>query len=251
MLTGKNLIEQIKQLPQFLREHKRMGVLTGLSAAMPAAGGVALIGTVQHVSPWLQANEMFGLIAFVTAMIVLAGLALLPTNILGILSGWVFDFWFGFPAVVVGMCGAAALTFFGARRLSGERLQHLIEQKPKARAVRGALLQESLWQTIIVVSLLRLAPVMPFSMMNLLMSAAGVQLKAFLIGTFIGALPRAAATVYIGSEMSELNFSQPQDIWMILPGILFSILALIVIGYISKRALAKYTETENGSLAAQ
>jgi uncharacterized membrane protein YdjX (TVP38/TMEM64 family) len=238
----------LERLSQFCREHGRIGALGGWSVGVPVIGGATLLGAIHRVGPWLQANEVFGFTFFVLLMTIFAGLALLPTNVLGIVSGWAFNFPIGLAAMVIGICGAATLTYFIARRLSGDRLQSIIERKPKAKALRRALLQENLAQTIFIIILLRLSPAMPFSMTNFLMAATNVPLPIFLVGTVFGMLPRSAAVVYFGSELSELNFSQPNELWMILPGIAATILAVGAIGFISKRALSKYIQ-ENESPA--
>lgn len=240
MLNKIKLSKLFQRLSQMLSRHGRIGALTGWSVGVPVVGAATLLGTIHKLSPWLQSNETFGVAFFVFGMTIFAGLALLPTNVLGIVSGWAFSFPTGLAAMLVGICGAALLTYFIAQRLSGDRLQSIIERKPKARALRRALLQESLAQTILIVILLRLSPAMPFSMTNLLMAATNVPLPAFLVGTVFGMLPRSAAVVYFGSELSELNFSQPNELWMILPGIVATILAVGAIGLISKRALSKY-----------
>jgi uncharacterized membrane protein YdjX (TVP38/TMEM64 family) len=82
---------------------------------------------------------------------------------------------------------------------------------------------------------------MPFALTNFLMAAARVPLKSFIVGTFVGMLPRSSAVVFVGAGVSELTFDNPQNSWLIVFGIIATIISIIVIGRIAKRALERLT----------
>ena len=92
-----------------------------------------------------------------------------------------------------------------------------------------------------IIILLRLSPATPFAATNFLISASGVSIKSYVLGTVIAYIPRTAATVFVGSSLSQLNFEQPKESWVIILGIVATVLATIVIGVLSKRALNKLT----------
>jgi uncharacterized membrane protein YdjX (TVP38/TMEM64 family) len=171
---------------------------------------------------------------------ILAGLAILPTNIVGIVSGWAFGFQFGFLAMLGAIGGALAINYFVSKRLAAQNFDQLLKSKPKLRAVHKELLKDRLVRTLVIIVLLRLSPAVPFAATNFLMSASGVSMKTFLFGTLLAYVPRTSATVFVGASLTQLNFNQPQESWLIIVGIVSTILATIVIGILSKRALNRY-----------
>lgn len=237
--------KNVAEITARARELQRVGWLFGAAAVMPVIGSVFLIATIYQISPLIKEYETTALPVFVIGTVFLAGLAVLPTNVLALLGGWAFDFYLGFPALWIGVCGAAIVMYFVARRFAGERLQSFIETKPKVRALQKALLNENFGRALLIVSLVRLAPVMPFGATNLLMATTGVPFKTFAIGTIIGTLPRSAAMVFIGSGLAELNFEQPTEAWLAISGIVATVIAFIIIGVISKRILTQITTEEN------
>ncbi len=237
MRFGK-IIRKIKTLKA---EFGRIGFWAAFSLVMPIFGLTAFIGVIYSVSPWLQANQSEGIFAFIISVAVLAGLAIIPTNIVGMVSGWAFDFQFGLLAMLGAICGALAINYFVSKRLAGKDFHEVLEKKPKLKAVHQALLTESFFKALVIIVLLRLSPAVPFAATNFMISASGVSIKTFLLGTLLGYLPRTSATVFVGSSLTELNFKQPQESWMIILGIVATIAATIVIGILSKRALNRMT----------
>jgi hypothetical protein len=49
----------------------------------------------------------------------------------------------------------------------------------------------------------------------------------------------------VGSSLSELNLSEPQEAWVLVLGIIATILAITVISLVGKRALNRLTAEQN------
>jgi uncharacterized membrane protein YdjX (TVP38/TMEM64 family) len=79
---------------------------------------------------------------------------------------------------------------------------------------------------------------------NFLMAAARVPMKSFVIGTFVGMLPRSSAVVFLGAGLSELTFDNQQNTWLFIFGVAATIIVVLVIGTISKHALERLCLTE-------
>jgi uncharacterized membrane protein YdjX (TVP38/TMEM64 family) len=94
---------------------------------------------------------------------------------------------------------------------------------------------------LLIIFLLRLSPAMPFALTNFLMASARVPLKSFIGGTFLGMLPRSSAVVFVGSGLSELAFNDPQEAWLIVFGIIATIVSIIFITIVARRALERMT----------
>lgn len=208
---------------------------------MPIIGLSALLGVIYEISPWIKSNPTLSVPAFVLTISILSGLAILPTNIVGVTSGWAFGFPLGLLTMLSAIGGAVAINFFISKRLAGRYFKQVIKEKPKIDAIHKALLAGNAGKVILIIVLLRLSPATPFAATNFMLSASGVPIRAYLLGTVLGYIPRTSATVFVGSSLSQLNFEQPQESWLIILGIIATIIATVVIGVLSKRALNRLT----------
>lgn len=229
-----NLLRKLKELK---KDFGKIGGMAGVTMVLPIFGSMLLLTLVYQISPWLQENREIGVMIFVVFMTICSGLALLATNVLGIVSGFAFDFQVGILAQIVGIAGASTVMFLLAKRYASKNFLSTIDQKPKLKAIHNALLNENVFKTLLIITLIRLSPAMPFAVTNFIISASGISFKTFLLGTILGMTPRASAVVFVGSSLSELNFSQPQDSWILIIGIVATVLAVVVVSVISKRAL--------------
>lgn len=220
--------------------------MTGYTAVMPIVGSTLLMGSVYTAGPWLQSNWEIGVFLLVAVMTALAGVALIATNVLGLVSGFAFDFTLGLAAYLAGIVGASSVMFCIARRYASHGLRSLLESKPKLRAVHGALLNENLLRTLIVLILIRLSPAIPFAATNFVVATSGISFPVFAVGTLIGMLPRGAAVVFVGSSLSELDFDRPQELWLVAVGIIATILVVIMLGVFSRRALNRLSAETDG-----
>ena len=222
----------------------QLGNLTPIALVttfLPILGGTILLIFALPLGEWLRANQEIGLPIYLFAVVILCGLAILATNIIGTLGGWSFGFESGIAVLMAGIVGAALVSFLIHTRLVGNQLPKIFAAHPKAQAIYTALIGQSLRRTTLIIFLLRLSPAMPFALTNFLMSSARVPLKSFLIGTFFGMLPRSSAVVFVGAGLSELTFDNPQNAWLLIIGIAATFITVIIIGGISKRALERLT----------
>ncbi|HLM62205.1 MAG TPA: VTT domain-containing protein, partial [Pyrinomonadaceae bacterium] len=181
---------------------KELGKITPVALVttfLPIVGSSILLIVAIPLGNWLRANWEIGGGLYLLGIFLFCGLALLPTNVIGIIGGWTFGFPLGIALLISGVVGAALISFLIHSRIVGERLPQIFDAHPKAKAVYNALLGQSLWRTTLIIFLLRLSPAMPFALTNFLMASARVPLKSFLIGTFFGMLPRSSAVVFVGS----------------------------------------------------
>ena len=218
----------------------------GLSAlfvvAAPAVGAAVLIATK---STWFDAfaamDGIDAVMLFLGATVVMAGLSLVPTHAASLLGGVAFGAFFGAGWALVGITGAAVVSFLFMRRVVGDRAVDFIAKRPKAAAVHRALVHRGERQTIGLIALVRLSPVMPFAGTNLLMAATGVGMREFLLGSVVGLAPRIIVVAVAGAGMAELDLSRRADLhWAIVGGVA-TLLAMVVIGRIARRALRDAT----------
>lgn len=208
---------------------------------LPMAGSAFLITFLPEIGGWLRESWLIGLFLAFLGIIVFCGLALLPTNVIGILCGWAFGFPIGLLVLITGTVTASVISFALSTRISGDQLPGLLKRRPRLHAIHTALLREDLRRTTLIIFLLRVSVVMPFALTNLLLAASRVNLNAYIVGTTLGHLPRAAAVAFIGSGLYELNLADTRDATIFGIGVAVTIVSIIVIGMLSRKALERTT----------
>lgn len=220
------------------------GLLAIAWAAMPAVGGILLLTFIGDISAWLQQHQHWGVVLYIVIFIFSAGLGALPTYSQSLLGGWAFGLTTGFLAAWAGFIGASMVGYVVARTVSRRRVERLIDENPKAKAVREALLGHGPLRTTAIVALIRVPPNSPFALTNLAMAASGVKLFPYVVGTALGMAPRTFAAVWLAVQAAGrgddlVDVVKSKDLWQIVVMIVATVIVLGVIGHISKRALEK------------
>jgi uncharacterized membrane protein YdjX (TVP38/TMEM64 family) len=226
-----------------LRRLGFVGPLAVFATVMPVIGGVVIVGLLITLGDGLRQFGVWAPLAFVGITALLGGVSLAPTHGLSLLGGYVFGFTQGLPITMIGLLGAAALGFQVSSLIARKRVMALILEKPGSRAVHRALIDDRFWRVFLIVALVRLSPVAPFAVTNLLMASTGVRWSAFLLGTAVGMLPRCSALVSVGALLVQLGPESEQTLpsWQIGLSIAATIVALFLIGSWSRRALQRVT----------
>jgi uncharacterized membrane protein YdjX (TVP38/TMEM64 family) len=196
-----------------------------------------LLGFVTRIAPVLRDHPYAGPIICAAAFAVLGGVSLMPTYALSILCGWCFGFYIGFPAALAGIVAASVESYWIARHISGKRLLHIIDERPKWRAVHAALLARGFWRPVWIIALLRNSPVPPFGLTNLILGAAHVKPWRYFVGTALGMTPHAAALVLAAVGLRQVNFHAAEQPWIVIAGIVVMLVTVSVIGRLARREL--------------
>lgn len=199
---------------------------------------------------WLRGHEALGIVMYVSAFALLAGMALLPTYAQSALGGFAFGLVLGVPAALAGFVGGALIGYLIASRVSGDRVDKALADKPKMRAVRDALVGRAqagegpaFLKTFGTVALLRLPPNSPFALTNLLLASSRVPLLPYLLGTAVGMLPRTALAVVIGAGVHDalskeaLEQATPKWVWGV--GIAVTLGIVAIFGRIANKAIER------------
>lgn len=219
------------------------GPLAIVAATLPALGAVTIIVFVAQFAPWLQTKGAAGIIAYVAGFALLSGCAILPSQALSIIGGWAFGFAVGLPAAVLGYVGGALIGFIISRHAAGQRVVGLIQENARWAAVHRALLGRGFWSTLGIVTLVRVTS-LPFSLTNLVFAATRVPLLIYTLGTLFGMMPRIAIIVWVSSHLSTLDFDQAENRWIVVGGVVVTLIVLSVIGGIGRRAITRVTSSE-------
>ncbi|MAD78658.1 MAG: hypothetical protein CMJ51_04720 [Planctomycetaceae bacterium] len=227
-----------------------LGALAAAWALVPAGLGfllLARIGWVAEVYTGIIDEQGLVIAIAIYALIfgVTAGLGLLPTYAQAILGGWIFGTVFGTVGAMMGILLGALLGHGLARLISGNRVEAIIERRPKVLAVRNALVDAGLMRSIGIVALLRVSPNSPFALSNLALGGSRTPLIAMFFGTAFGMLPRtalaagfAAAAAADGSK-DLVDVVRQKGLPLTLVGILTLLITVAVIAAVGNAALKR------------
>ncbi len=135
-----------------------------------------------------------GMRAFVAvSAVALASLAMVPLTLLAVVAGIVFEGWEAFCYVLTGAVSSSALGFLGGKLLSRGAIERL------AGSRLGRLSERLASRGIMAVAVLRLVPIAPFGVFNLVAGASHLSLWHFLLGTLLGLAPGIGAIAFFSS----------------------------------------------------
>lgn len=212
------------------------------STILPALGGFLLLGFLPTVGEYLRSHGEIAPLLYIGGLALLTGLALLPTYASAILGGWALGFTVGFPAAMGGIMLATLLAYAIGRTVAAGPVLRLIHSHPRWMAIYRALVRANRWRTLLLVTLVRLAPNSPFAVCNFALSAAGVPLWSYAVAV-LGMAPRTAAVVYAASNAQQLSFSSSDGWWMFAASLVVLLVLASLIQRFARGALQQFTAT--------
>jgi uncharacterized membrane protein YdjX (TVP38/TMEM64 family) len=147
---------------------------------------------------------------FAIAAFVLGGLVAFPVIALIAATAAALGPWIGGLSATAGVLLSSMLLFLIGRVLAKTRLQSLL-------GVRAMRVQSHIiGQGVVAVAMIRMVPIAPFSLVNLLAGASQLRLPDFLIGTILGMAPGIVTMAALGSQIAELarNASWSNGLWL-------------------------------------
>ena len=172
-----------------------------------------------------DANYLATVAAFMAAYVVIVAFSLPGATVATLTGGFLFA---TFPGVLFNVAAAsigAVLIFLAARMGLGERLAARMDASEGAVKRIKAGIDANQWEMLFV---MRLVPVVPFFVANLVPSFVGVPLTRFAITTFLGIIPGALVYTSVGAGLGEVFArGETPDLGIIFePHILLPILGL-------------------------
>ena len=152
--------------------------------------------------------------------------------VLSIAGGFLFGAWLGGSAVVVGATVGATAIFLVARSAFGEPLR--ARAGPTLKKMEAGFQENALSYLLV----LRLVPLFPFFLVNLVPAFLGVPLRTYVVGTFFGIIPGcfvfASAGAGLGSVFDSSESFSPAS--LLTPQVIVALaglacLALIPVAY--------------------
>lgn len=191
---------------------------SGMAARLPLIiiGLVAIVGAVtlrdylsfstlaahrEALIAFRDANYAATALGFVAAYIMIVSFSLPGATVATLTGGFLFATFPGALFNVVGATIGATVIFQAARWGFGEKLGARLEASEGAvKRIKDGI-DENQWSMLF---LIRLVPVVPFFVANLVPSFLEVPLRRFVISTFFGIMPGAVVYTSVGAGLGEV-----------------------------------------------
>ena len=173
-------------------------------------------------------------LAIWAASVACMSLALLPTTFVAMLYGFFFGLQLSLPLMVTAYMLAAWLNYTLITKIDSGKLATMLQAHQRTQKVFKKLQNAPI--SVIVAA--RISPLLPFSVMNVVFAVVRTPLKKFIIGGFLGMLPRTFLAIYIGSEANNLPqlFEQnPNEFLLRISAIVLLIISVIGLGRYAKK----------------
>lgn len=213
-----------------LRRLIPLGLLLAAAAVFLLAGGrryLTFAQLAEHRDSLRALAERGGALVAIAYVLGYAGLTALSVPgamLMTLAGGFLYGPWLGASYALVGATIGASAVFLAARaglaclaERAGDRLRRL-QTGFRAHAFSYLLC-------------LRLVPVFPFWLVNLVAGASGMRLPVYVVATFFGMIPGALVYAGIGSGVGDLIAAgrHPDPYTIFRPNILLPLLGLAVL----------------------
>lgn len=158
-----------------------------LMAPMP------LIAGLLYVRTWINEAGPWGPVVYALAY-ALAVVLLIPGSLLALSAGLAYGPW-GVPLALSAATVGAALSFLIGRYVAGDWLRKMANRRLLLRAMESAV-TEGGWR---FVGLVRLSPLLPFSLLNYYFGMTRISFRHYLPGTLLGIIPGTSVNVLLAS----------------------------------------------------
>lgn len=219
-----------------------------LAAAVTACFTLPIEKILKDFLLWVHEDlGAWGPLVLSVAYIPLTVLAV-PASILTLGGGYLFGLPVGFVADSIGATVGAGAAFLLGRTIGKSFVVSKLKDYPQFHSVAIAINRSGFK----IVLLLRLVPLLPFNMLNYLLSVTPVSLGEYMLASWLGMMPITLALVYVGTTLKDLSdvthgwgeFSKTRWAFIIL-GLVVSVVLAYCVTRVAKAALEKAL-AENG-----
>lgn len=196
-----NLFVPPEQLPAAYRHAVKALVLIAVVAGLAAVwrwtplGDLIDLEALRAMAAWIHQQPLAPLL--VAAAYVLGSLVALPVTLISIATVVVFGAWLGFLYALAGSWLSAMAVFSLGRWLGRDLVRRL------AGSLLNRLSRKLSASGLLAVITVRIVPVAPFSVVNLIAGVSEIRWGDFALGTLLGMLPGVVAIVVLADRIAE------------------------------------------------
>lgn len=151
------------------------------------------------LADWVSANFLLAMLSYMGIYIAVAALSLPGALVLTLAGGALFGLLWGTLAVSFASSIGATLAFVAARFMLGDSIRTRFADRLKV--IEEGIRQDGAFYLLS----LRLVPLIPFFVVNLLMGLTPIRVSVFYIVSQIGMLPGTLAFVFAGTQLNEIT----------------------------------------------
>lgn len=203
-------IEPEKLMGQFVPREAQKPVPRRLAGLAACAILMAVLAVAWRWSPLREWLNLGSLVAFahglealpftpiaIIGSYIVAGVLVVPVTLLIAVTGIVFGPLFGTAYAVAGTLLSAAVTFGIGNWLGHDTVERLVG--PRINKLSKRIAKRGIMAMVII----RMLPVAPFTVVNVVAGASHIRFRDFMAGTFLGMLPGIAMTVTFVHHLVE------------------------------------------------
>ena len=220
--------------------------MRGKGRWIAAAAAIALVVVAARVLPvkewlasfqgWVKGMGVAGMVLY-GIVYVAAVVLFVPGILLTLGAGFLFGLGWGVVLVSIASTTAAALAFLIARYFARDAVERMAKKDARFEAIDRAIGKEG-WK---VVALLRLSPLVPYSLSNYLYGLTSVKFGSYVATSWAAMLPATVLYVYLGAAgrtIGEGGKRSPWE-WVLLGvGLAATAAVTILLTRVAKRELA-------------
>lgn len=201
----------------------------------------ALAARLHALGPW-------GPAAFV-ALYAVAVVALVPAAIPTLAAGALFGLVRGTVLTLLGATIGSAIAFLVSRHVARGVVERRVAKDPRFEAIDRAIGERG----FVLVFLLRLSPIFPFSLLNYVLGLTRVRFRDYLLAS-VGMIPGSVLYVYSGHVAGDVAATVAGSRvggtghWLVMGlGLSATVVATVAITRIARRAFARRVDGESGT----
>jgi len=222
-----------------------IGMTGGLVGVLVAAKFLPAAGWVADFNAWIQSLGTAGIFLYVLVYVAVAVL-LGPAWLLTIGAGFIFGLALGVAVVSVGATIGAAIAFLIARHLARRRVEGWARKNAKFGAIDRAIARKG-WK---IVFLLRLSPVVPYTISNYLYGLTAIRFVPYVLASWIGMIPLQILYAYFGvagkAAVGGDRVRTPIEWAVLAAGLVATIGVAVLIARTARRELEGARSAEDG-----
>jgi len=212
-------------------------------AVLATLVAVAWLAVRMGLLPWLQLNRIQAEIGYfrglvrqheMLAILILGGLYFLATVLslpfgifLSVLLGYLLGRWMGTSLIVCSATAGALTLFVLARWFLGRWIRSRLDKQPQAALIARGFEHHAFNYLL----LLRLIPLFPFWLINLVPAVTAIRTRDYVVATFLGILPASFVFANFGASLRHFRLGNPWSTETVTALILIILLSLLPVIY--------------------
>ena len=191
---------------------------------------------LQGAVEWFRALGPWAIVPYMIVF-VLAGMFFIPISGMILMAGTLYGFWLGYLLAAVSAMLAVGVTYALGRKLWRQRVEDLRKGHPRFESVLEAVSKHG----PILVFLIRLNPFLPFSVLNYLFTIPKMDVRKYLLSSFLAMTPDIFFYLYVGHVGKGLLEDSSQVsgwTWLILgTALMTTVAAGLIINRVIRKSL--------------